>query len=264
MNIFPSRPGILFAIVTLFGVSHGQETRKAEERVLGEGAVSAPHKGAPVKRDLLLQVLRQRSLEERDVLGVIQRNGVDFTVDSVIEKELAAAGAKPNVIAAAKANNRARPAAAAKPAPKTVDQSVSPNDAVPEEEADLLSDIPSVGGTVTSFRFFTADDDLPPPRGSRKYETRFAKAALKTVYYEFSVLYLTDNSSTFNMTVIWMRNGQQLARQDLPFTKPRDWATGTRTYGHGFATPGLWDTGKYEVVVEVDGRKVAANMFEVY
>ncbi len=132
------------------------------------------------------------------------------------------------------------------------------------DETVFLSDIPSVGGTVTSFRFFTADGDLPPPQGVREYQTRFSKASLKTVYYEFSVKYAIDNPATFSMTVTWMLNGRAFVRQDLPFSKPRDWNTSSRTYGHGHRESGMWEIGKYDVSVEVDGRKVAANRFVVY
>ncbi|MBV9215693.1 MAG: SEL1-like repeat protein [Acidobacteria bacterium] len=76
----------------------------------------AQYKGSPVKKEKLINVLRSRQLQTREIVSVIRSNGVDFEVSPPVESELVSAGARPEVIAAAKANYRA-PAVAAKTLP---------------------------------------------------------------------------------------------------------------------------------------------------
>lgn len=64
------------------------------------------YKGNPVKKDKLLSVLRSHQLQTREIVSTIQSNGVDFKVDAIVEAELRGAGARPEVIQAAKANYR--------------------------------------------------------------------------------------------------------------------------------------------------------------
>jgi len=72
----------------------------AAETALGQ------YKGLPVKKEKLLNVLRSRQLQSREIVAVIKSNGVDFRVTGPVEQELFSAGARPEVIAAAKANYR--------------------------------------------------------------------------------------------------------------------------------------------------------------
>lgn len=69
--------------------------------------VLAQYKGNPVKKDKLVSVLRSRQLQTREIVNVIKSNGVDFKVTDLVEAELKGAGARPEVIAAAKTNYRA-------------------------------------------------------------------------------------------------------------------------------------------------------------
>lgn len=66
----------------------------------------AQYKGAPVKQERLIKVLRSRQLQTRDIVTVINTNGVDFKVTPEIKKLLIAAGARPEVIQAAAKNPR--------------------------------------------------------------------------------------------------------------------------------------------------------------
>lgn len=75
----------------------------------------AQYKGNPVKKEKLISVLRSKQLQTREIVGVINSNGVDFQVSQAVELELYQAGARPEVIAAAKSNYRA--AASVKPTP---------------------------------------------------------------------------------------------------------------------------------------------------
>ena len=70
------------------------------------GNLFAQYKGDPVKKEKLLTVLRSKQLQTREIVGVIKSNGVDFQVTSAVESELVSAGARPEVIAAAKDNYR--------------------------------------------------------------------------------------------------------------------------------------------------------------
>lgn len=64
------------------------------------------YKGAPVKKDRLIQALRSRQLQTRDIVTIINRNGVDFEMTPAVRKSLIAAGARPEVIKAVSSNSR--------------------------------------------------------------------------------------------------------------------------------------------------------------
>ncbi|MDQ3800944.1 MAG: tetratricopeptide repeat protein [Acidobacteriota bacterium] len=66
----------------------------------------AQYKGAPVKKDRLIQALRSRQLQTRDIVTIINRNGVDFELTPAVRKSLLAAGARPEVIKAVSNNPR--------------------------------------------------------------------------------------------------------------------------------------------------------------
>lgn len=70
-------------------------------------SAAAQYKGNPVKKEKLLSVLRSKQLQTREIVSTINSNGVDFKVDAIAEAELRGAGARPEVIAAAKSNYRA-------------------------------------------------------------------------------------------------------------------------------------------------------------
>ena len=69
--------------------------------------VFTQYKGNPVKKEKLVSVLRSRQLQTREIVNVIKANGVDFQVTDLVAAELTGAGARPEVIAAAKTNYRA-------------------------------------------------------------------------------------------------------------------------------------------------------------
>ena len=66
----------------------------------------AQHKGAPVKRDRLIRALRSKQLQTRDIVAVINSNGVDFELTAEVKKALVGAGARPEVIKAVSDNQR--------------------------------------------------------------------------------------------------------------------------------------------------------------
>jgi hypothetical protein len=89
--------------------------------------MSAQYKGSPVKKDKLLSVIRSHQLQTREIVSTINSNGVDFKVDAIVEAELRGAGARPEVIDAARNNYRAAVAPVAntpaKGTPKNVNSS---------------------------------------------------------------------------------------------------------------------------------------------
>jgi hypothetical protein len=68
--------------------------------------LSAQYKGSPVKKDRLIKALRSKQLQTRDIVTIINSNGVDFQMTATVKKTLAAAGARPEVIRAASSNPR--------------------------------------------------------------------------------------------------------------------------------------------------------------
>ncbi len=69
----------------------------------------AQYKGAPVKKDRLVKALRSKQLQTRDIVTVINSNGVDFALTAETRKMLIAAGARPEVIKAVADNPRFSP-----------------------------------------------------------------------------------------------------------------------------------------------------------
>jgi len=68
---------------------------------------TAQYKGAPATKDGLIKALKSHQFQTREFVNLIQNNGVDFQVTPDVEQELVAAGARPQMIAAAKSNYRA-------------------------------------------------------------------------------------------------------------------------------------------------------------
>jgi hypothetical protein len=66
----------------------------------------AQYKGAPVKKSRLVQAIRSRQLQTRDIVTIINSNGVDFRLTPEIRKTLVSAGARPEVIKAVSNNPR--------------------------------------------------------------------------------------------------------------------------------------------------------------
>ncbi|MFL6373243.1 MAG: tetratricopeptide repeat protein [Pyrinomonadaceae bacterium] len=91
--------------------------------------VIGQYKGTPATKDGLVKALKSHQFQTRDFVTLIQSNGVDFVVTPPIEQELVAAGARPQMIAAAKANYRA-PVAATRQgtnnSPRTGNQGATP------------------------------------------------------------------------------------------------------------------------------------------
>ena len=83
--------------------------------LLASGSLFAQYKGSPVKKEKLVNVLRSKQLQTREIVNVIKSNGVDFEVTAAVEKELVTAGARPEVIAAARGNYRETAVAKNKP-----------------------------------------------------------------------------------------------------------------------------------------------------
>ena len=74
--------------------------------LIAAGSAFAQYKGAPVKKDRLLQALRSRQLQTGDIVTIINSNGVDFRLTEEVKKSLVAAGARPEVIKAVADNPR--------------------------------------------------------------------------------------------------------------------------------------------------------------
>jgi len=66
----------------------------------------AQYRGAPVKKDRLIKALRSKQLQTRDIVTVINTNGVDFFLTDETRNLLIAAGARPEVIRAVAGNPR--------------------------------------------------------------------------------------------------------------------------------------------------------------
>lgn len=66
-------------------------------------------KGAPVKKERLVKALRSRQFQTRDIVTIINSNGVDFRLTAEVRKTLIAAGARPEVIQAISNSSRVSP-----------------------------------------------------------------------------------------------------------------------------------------------------------
>lgn len=66
----------------------------------------AQYRGAPVKKERLVKALRSKQFQTRDIVTIINTNGVDFALTPEIRQLLIAAGARPEVIKAVADNPR--------------------------------------------------------------------------------------------------------------------------------------------------------------
>lgn len=71
---------------------------------------AASQSSKPITRKGLVEAVRINGLSTVELIQIIQRRGVDFEMTADAERELAAAGARPEIIVAARENLRARPA----------------------------------------------------------------------------------------------------------------------------------------------------------
>lgn len=62
--------------------------------------------GSPVTKPRLIGVLRSKSLQTREIVKILNESGTDFQMTGAVESELVAAGARPEVLAAARNNYR--------------------------------------------------------------------------------------------------------------------------------------------------------------
>jgi tetratricopeptide (TPR) repeat protein len=97
----------------------------------------AQYRGAPVKKERLVQALRSRQLQTADIVTIINRNGVDFRMTAETKKLLIAAGARPQVIEAVSGNSRVFVPENNNTAAKTVRRNIKTKPAAPDYD-DLL------------------------------------------------------------------------------------------------------------------------------
>lgn len=89
--------------------------------ILTGAAAAQQYKGLPVTKDRLLMALKTKALQTRQIVQTINTNGVDFQLTAAIESELVAAGARPEVLSAARNNYRA-PAGGRRPVTNEVNK----------------------------------------------------------------------------------------------------------------------------------------------
>lgn len=65
------------------------------------------YEGKPVTKERLVTALKTKALQTRQIVDTINNNGVDFQITPNVEAELVAAGARPEVLTAARSNYRA-------------------------------------------------------------------------------------------------------------------------------------------------------------
>jgi hypothetical protein len=95
------------------------------------------YRGAPVKKERLVQALRSRQLQTGDIVTIINRNGVDFRLTAETKKLLIAAGARPQVIEAISNNSRVSVPDNNNTIAKTVRRNIKIKPAMPDYD-DLL------------------------------------------------------------------------------------------------------------------------------
>ncbi|MEQ1762876.1 MAG: hypothetical protein ABL984_07020 [Pyrinomonadaceae bacterium] len=76
-------------------------------------AVIGQYKGDPVKKERLINVLRSKQFQTRDIVQIITESGVDFRLNAAGENELVAAGARPAVLDAVRRHFRGQNRSAA-------------------------------------------------------------------------------------------------------------------------------------------------------
>lgn len=93
--------------------------------LLSFGASAQKYEGAPATKEGLVKALRSKQFQTRDIVQRINAKGVDFQLTPDAESELVAAGARPQVLEAVRANYRA--ASPVNPAPQPIRNNGSSN-----------------------------------------------------------------------------------------------------------------------------------------
>ncbi|HEX8684925.1 MAG TPA: hypothetical protein VF654_00450, partial [Pyrinomonadaceae bacterium] len=82
--------------------------------LLFAGAASTQTAKKPITKQGLVNAVKINGLTTRELVQQIERRGVDFEMSAADESELQSVGARPQVIEAARANNRPGAVAAAR------------------------------------------------------------------------------------------------------------------------------------------------------
>lgn len=123
----------------------------------------------------------------------------------------------------------------------------------------------TVNGRITKIQFFEGEHSKRAFMADRKYETRFATKATRTIYTEISLDYPRPETNIyFPITLYFHQNGRTLRIEELENRILSDWTSSSHVIGAGDFEPGKWPVGNYEVDAFINLKKVATGYFEIY
>jgi hypothetical protein len=125
-------------------------------------------------------------------------------------------------------------------------------------------DIPSIKAKVTSMRLFEGGRE-GVPRHDRVYSRTFARSSTRFVLWELNLEYPKPGiRKNFRIDAVWYRgDGSVYAEQVKDAYVEPDWSSSHHTIGRGWDNPGNWEPGSYRIVLSVDGREVAWQIFTI-
>lgn len=125
-------------------------------------------------------------------------------------------------------------------------------------------DIESIQATVTSLKFFESGN-TPPPKGQRSYATSFPKPFTRYVNWELGLEHpAPGDKKTFRIDFKYIQpDGSIFAESFFDTSIRSDWQESWHSLGRGWAGPGRWTPGTYDVEIMVDGKIIATGKFDI-
>lgn len=131
---------------------------------------------------------------------------------------------------------------------------------------DIKRNILPPGAKVTALSFFESGRK-PPPKDQRTYDNRFKQSAARFINWELCLEFPEPPGRRIDYTVeeVYYSENDSIVHKDVvsDFVNP-EWTVLCQTHSSGWESAGKWKTGKYKVVLSINGRETASGFFEIY
>jgi len=104
------------------------------------------------------------------------------------------------------------------------------------------------------------------PQSDRVYTTHFKKFQTEYIAFEAEMrnnLYNIRSNTVKIYSEYYKSDGTLVGEPVVEYTLPSDWETAYLWTGWGWKEPGNWETGRYKVILLMDGKKLTEMYFTV-
>lgn len=104
-----------------------------------------------------------------------------------------------------------------------------------------------------------------PPKEERVYQTIFSKETSRFINWEVDLSFSTiQKRKQIKLEHEYlMEDGTSLGKGQVSFNLEKGWNSACINLGKGSIDPGLWQPGRYQVQIKIDGKLMANEWFEV-